>query len=56
MQTKTPPTPARKSPAPEQPRPRFIETAEPRRVPPSSTHAAEEAKLADEIEKLRRQG
>lgn len=53
MQNKTTPAAPTDSQQREQPRPRFIETSEPRRQPLSSTRTEEEAKLAAEIEKLR---
>jgi hypothetical protein len=47
------PAPTNTQNAPAGPRPRFLDTQEPRRVPLSQVRTDEEARLAAEIEKLR---
>lgn len=53
MQNDTRPAPSHDKDQREQPRPRFIEGAEQRRVPLGRVQTDEEAELAAEIEKLR---
>lgn len=53
MPNDTRPAPAAPADQRAQPAPRFIESAEQRRVPLGRTHTDEEAELAAEIEKLR---
>lgn len=53
MQDPNRPAPANDHETREQPRPRFIEGVEQRRVPLGRAHTDEEAELAAEIEKLR---
>ena len=53
MQDPNRPAPTKDSDPREQPRPRFLETVEQKRVPLGRAHTDEEALLAAEIEKLR---
>lgn len=53
MKNETRPAPTNDIDAPAAPRPRFLDTQEPRRVPLSQVRTDEEARLAAEIEKLR---
>ncbi len=53
MKNDTRPTPTNTSNAPANPRPRFLDVQEPRRVPLNQARSDEEASLAAEIEKLR---
>lgn len=53
MKNETRPAPTNDPNAPANPRPRFLDAQEPRRVPLSHVRSDEEARLAAEIEKLR---
>ncbi len=56
MKNDTRPAPTKDQSAPANPRPRFLDAQEPRRVPLSHVRSDEDARLAAEIEKLRGQG
>jgi hypothetical protein len=53
MKNESRPTPTNTPAAPATPRPRFLDTPEPRRVPLNHVRSDEELRLAAEIEKLR---